>query len=210
MIKISKQHEKNEMRKIQMTEKQEFWDIYNEKKERTGRTMKRNDWCLKDGEYHLTVLGVIKRTDGRFLITKRVMTKAWAPGCWEVSGGAAQAGEESYEAVLREVKEETGYTLTSYRFCGLVTFVSGDGVTEYMSLFHADGFEGEQIACDEGVLEWVDINKIQDLNLWRGDKIFLKLIAEKVPFFSLKLVYDGHDGLVSAVLNGTELDLEKV
>lgn len=75
MIKISKQHEKNEMRKIQMTEKQEFWDIYNEKKERTGRTMKRNDWCLKDGEYHLTVLGVIKRTDGRFLITKRVMTK---------------------------------------------------------------------------------------------------------------------------------------
>ena len=91
-----------------MTEKQEFWDIYNEKKERTGRTMKRNDWCLKDGEYHLTVLGVIKRTDGRFLITKRVMAKAWAPGCWEVSGGAAQAGEESYEAVLREVKEETG------------------------------------------------------------------------------------------------------
>ena len=79
-----------------------------------------------------------------------------------------------------------------------------------MSLFHADGFEGEQIACDEGVLEWVDINKIQDLNLWRGDTIFLKLIAEKVPFFSLKLVYDGHDGLVSAVLNGTELDLEKV
>ena len=60
MLKISKQHEKNEMRKIQMAEKQEFWDIYNEKKECTGRTMKRNDWCLKDGEYHLTVLGVIK------------------------------------------------------------------------------------------------------------------------------------------------------
>ena len=86
-----------------MTEKQEFWDIYNEKKERTGRTMKRNDWCLKDGEYHLTVLGVIKRTDGRFLITKRVMTKAWAPGCWEVSGGAAMAGEDSKTAVLREI-----------------------------------------------------------------------------------------------------------
>ena len=108
MIKISKQHEKNEMRKIQMAEKQEFWDIYNEKKERTGRTMKRNDWCLKDGEYHLTVLGVVARPDKTFLITKRVMTKAWAPGWWEVSGGAAQAGEESCEAVLREVKEETG------------------------------------------------------------------------------------------------------
>lgn len=86
----------------------EFWDIYDENKKPTGRTMKRNDWCLKDGEYHLTVLGVVARPDGTFLITKRVMTKAWAPGWWEVSGGAAQAGEESYEAVLREVKEETG------------------------------------------------------------------------------------------------------
>ena len=61
----------------------EFWDIYDANKERTGRTMKRNDWILQDGEYHLTVLGVVKRTDGKFLITKRVMTKAWAPGCWE-------------------------------------------------------------------------------------------------------------------------------
>ena len=85
----------------------EFWDIYDENKKPTGRTMKRNDWCLKDGEYHLTVLGVVGRPDGTFLITKRVMTKAWAPGWWEVSGGAAQAGEKSCEAVLREVKEET-------------------------------------------------------------------------------------------------------
>ena len=84
----------------------EFWDIYDENKKPTGRTMKRNDWCLKDGEYHLTVLGVVGRPDGTFLITKRVMTKAWAPGWWEVSGGAAQAGEESCEAVLREVKKK--------------------------------------------------------------------------------------------------------
>ena len=86
----------------------ELWDIYDSDKKRTGRTMKRNDWTLKDDEYHLTVLGVIRRSDGKFLITKRVMTKAWAPGWWEVSGGAAQAGEASYDAVLREVKEETG------------------------------------------------------------------------------------------------------
>lgn len=70
--------------------------------------MKRNDWCLKDDEYHLTVLGVVVRPDGRFLITQRVMTKSWAPGWWEVSGGAAMAGEESLDAVIREVKEETG------------------------------------------------------------------------------------------------------
>ena len=71
----------------------EYWDIYDRDKKPTGRTMKRNDWCLKAGEYHLTVLGVVARPDHKFLITKRVMTKAWAPGCWEVSGGAAQAGE---------------------------------------------------------------------------------------------------------------------
>ena len=87
---------------------EERWDIYDKNKQPTGRTMKRNDWTLKDDEYHLTVLGVIRRSDGKFLITKRVMTKAWAPGWWEVSGGAAQAGEASYDAVLREVKEETG------------------------------------------------------------------------------------------------------
>ena len=86
----------------------EMWDIYDENKERTGRTMQKNDWCLKEGEYHLTVLGIVAHTDGRFLITKRVMTKAWAPGWWEVSGGACQAGEDSKDAVLREVREETG------------------------------------------------------------------------------------------------------
>ena len=86
----------------------EFWDIYDENKQPTGRKMKRNDWCLKEGEYHLTVLGVIARLDGTFLITKRVMTKAWAPGWWEVSGGGVQAGETSEEAVRREVREETG------------------------------------------------------------------------------------------------------
>ena len=85
----------------------ELWDIYDADKKPTGRTMKRNDWCLKNGEYHLTVLGVVARPDGEFLITKRVMTKAWSPGWWEVSGGAAQAGEASYDAVLREVREET-------------------------------------------------------------------------------------------------------
>ena len=86
----------------------EYWDIYDSNKQKTGRKMKKNDWILKDGEYHLTVLGVIMRPDGKFLITQRVMTKAWAPGWWEVSGGAAMAGEESEEAVMREIKEETG------------------------------------------------------------------------------------------------------
>jgi 8-oxo-dGTP pyrophosphatase MutT (NUDIX family) len=92
----------------------EMWDIYDENKKPTGRTMKRNDWNLKEGEYHLTVLGVVAHKDGRFLITKRVMTKAWAAGHWEVSGGAVQAGESSLDAVYREVREETGLDVSNW------------------------------------------------------------------------------------------------
>lgn len=86
----------------------EYWDIYNSQKELTGRTMIRNDWTMKPGDYHLTVLGVIRRPDGTFLITQRVRTKSWAAGWWEVSGGGVKAGETSFEAVCREVREETG------------------------------------------------------------------------------------------------------
>ena len=91
----------------------EFWDIYDANKNKTGRRMQRNDWNMQPGEFHLTVLGIIQRTDGRFLITKRVETKSWAAGWWEVPGGGVQAGEESREAVLREVREETGLDVST-------------------------------------------------------------------------------------------------
>lgn len=103
------------MHRLKWGVEMEYWDIYDKNKQKTGRTMKRNDWCLKDDEYHLTVLGVVGRPDGKFLITKRVMTKGWAPGWWEVSGGGVQAGEESRDAVIREVKEETGLDVSG---CG--------------------------------------------------------------------------------------------
>ncbi len=96
-----------------MSKEEERWDIYDINKQRTGRTMRRNDFCLRDGEYHLTVLGVIMKPDKRFLITKRVMTKRWAPGHWEVSGGGVMAGEESLEACKREVFEETGLDVSN-------------------------------------------------------------------------------------------------
>ena len=95
----------------------ELWDIYDKNKKPTGRTMKRNDWHLKDGEYHLTVLGVVAREDGTFLITKRVMTKAWAPGWWEVSGGAAQAqGGYLFTYKRENPGEGDNYFVDVYRF----------------------------------------------------------------------------------------------
>ena len=146
--------------------------------------------------------------DGKYLMLHRTVKKNDVnKDKWIGVGGHFEEDESPEECLLREVKEETGYTLTSYKYRGLVTFVSGNGVTEYMSLFTADGFEGEPIACDEGELEWVDIEKVWKLNIWEGDKIFFRLMDETTEFFSLKLVYDGHDKLVSADLDGKPMEL---
>ena len=156
---------------------------------------------------NLSTLCYLQR-DGAYLMLHRTVKKNDVnKDKWIGVGGHFEEGESPEECLLREVKEETGYTLTSFRFRGLVTFLSGDGVTEYMSLFTADGFEGEPIPCDEGVLEWVPREKIPELNIWEGDKIFFRLLAEEIPFFSLKLVYDGQGGLVEALLNGKRLAL---
>lgn len=125
---------------------------------------------------------------------------------WIGVGGHFEAAESPEECLLREVKEETGYELTSYRYRGIVTFVFADVETEYMSLFTADGFEGEQITCDEGNLEWVPIDKLEELNLWEGDRIFLRLLREEAPFFSLKLVYRLEGSLEYAALNGKRME----
>lgn len=141
--------------------------------------------------------------DGCYLMLHRIIKKNDVnKDKWIGVGGHFKEGESPEECLLREVQEETGYRLTSYRYRGLVTFVSGDGCIEYMSLFTADGFEGELSVCEEGVLEWVPISEICNLNLWEGDKIFFKLLAAKEPFFSLKLVYDGHGKLLESRLNG--------
>lgn len=126
---------------------------------------------------------------------------------WIGVGGHFEKQESPEECLLREVKEETGYTLTSYRFRGLITFVYGEDVTEYMSLFTADGYEGEQIPCDEGQLEWVDKKAVYDLNIWEGDKIFFRLLEERKEFFSLKLVYNTDDELQYVALDGKRMEI---
>ena len=146
--------------------------------------------------------------DNQYLMLHRVVKKNDVnKDKWIGVGGHFEEGESPEECVFREVKEETGYSLTSYRYRGLVTFVFADIEMEYMSLFTADGFEGDPIPCNEGVLEWVDIEKVWKLNLWEGDKIFFRLLDENVPFFSLKLVYNIDGKLEYAALNGKQMEM---
>ena len=126
---------------------------------------------------------------------------------WIGVGGKFEDGESPDECLKREVLEETGLTLTDYRFRGIVTFASNEYETEYMHLFTATGFTGELKECDEGNLEWVPKTKVQSLPIWEGDKLFFRLIDDpQSPFFSLKLSYEG-DRLVYAALDGKELPL---
>lgn len=123
---------------------------------------------------------------------------------WVGVGGKFQDKESPEDCVLRETWEETGLTLTRYRYRGLVTFISDRWETEYMHVFTADQWTGEPHPCDEGDLAWIKKRDLLALPLWEGDKIFLDLLERDAPFFSLKLQYEG-DTLVLAVLNGERL-----
>lgn len=120
---------------------------------------------------------------------------------WIGVGGKFREGESPEECLLRETREETGLTLTDYRYRGLVTFVSDRWPGEYMHLFTATGWTGEPHPCDEGELAWIKKRDLLSLPLWEGDKLFLKLLDTEAPFFSLKLQYEG-ERLARAALNG--------
>lgn len=120
-------------------------------------------------------------------------------------GGHFEYGESPDECLKREVIEETGLTLINYRARGVITFIYGDEVCEYMHLYTADSFEGDITDCDEGELVWIDKDKVCDLNIWEGDKIFFRLLNEERPYFSLKLVYSKTDELVEVYLDGERL-----
>ena len=124
---------------------------------------------------------------------------------WIGIGGKFEDGESPEECVMRETLEETGLTLTHFRYCGIITFVSDRWETEYMHLFHATAWEGDVRECDEGVLEWISKEDFAALPQWTGDRIFLRLMDEGGPFFSLKLRYRG-ETLEYAAMNGREME----
>ncbi|MCQ2436780.1 MAG: 8-oxo-dGTP diphosphatase [Clostridia bacterium] len=125
---------------------------------------------------------------------------------WLGIGGGIEPNETPDACLLRECLEETGLTLTSYKARGIVHFRSDKWEDEEMYLYTADGFTGDIRVCDEGDLEWIDKDRLYDLTLWAGDRIFLERIRTDCPYFDLTLNYRG-ETLVSAVMDGVALPL---
>lgn len=139
----------------------------------------------------LTTLCYIEK-DGKYLMLHRIKKENDVNhDKWIGVGGKFEQDEMPEECLLREVKEETGLTLLKYKFRGILTFICDGWESEYIFLYTATEYEGDLIECSEGELEWVPVNKVEELPIWEGDKIFLRLLKESEAFFSLKLKYVG-------------------
>ena len=152
----------------------------------------------------LTTLCYLQTEDSYLLMHRIVKKNDINHNKWIGVGGHFEAGESPEECLLREVKEETGLTLTKYDFRGIVTFVSDDDPAEYMCLYTAEEWTGDIKECDEGKLEWIKKSDFINLEHWEGDLIFLKLMEENHPFFSLKLVYK-NGKLIEKILDGKKI-----
>ena len=144
------------------------------------------------GAAHNTTLCYIEK-DNQYLMLHRIKKENdLNKDKWIGVGGKFEEGESPEECLLREVFEETGLTLTHYRYRGIVTFVSDEWGIEYMHLFTADQYTGQiKVDCDEGELVWIDKDEVDALPIWDGDRVFFDLLQRDVPFFSVKLRYKG-------------------
>ena len=147
---------------------------------------------------NMTTLCYLER-DEQYLMLHRVKKeKDINQDKWVGVGGHFEKDETPEECLCREVREETGFTLHSWKFRGIITFISNEFGTEYMFLYTSKDFSGDLIECDEGTLEWIDKSRVYDLPIWEGDKVFFRLLEESEEFFSLKLRYEG-DVLVEKI-----------
>lgn len=154
----------------------------------------------------LTTLCYIEKEDSYLMLHRTKKSGDISKDMWIGVGGHFEGTESPSECLLREVREETGLTLTSYQLRGIITFLSDETEGEYMFLYTADAFIGELTECDEGELQFVKKSELHKLYFWTGDEIFLKLIRVNYPLFDLKLEYRGKT-LKRAVLDGRELEL---
>lgn len=152
---------------------------------------------------NLTTLCYIERDDAYLMMHRVKKERDINKDKWIGVGGHFEEGESPEECLLREVTEETGLTLTDYQLRGVITFIADAYPVEYMFLYTAEGFEGIMHSCEEGDLEWVPKAQVEQLPIWEGDRIFFRLLEERLDFFSLKLRYEG-DTLAEAVLDGKE------
>ena len=159
---------------------------------------------MGERKMQLTTLCYIEKDDCYLMLHRIKKQHDVNKDKWIGIGGKFEKDETPEECLLREAKEETGLTLTSWKLRGIVTFLCDCGETEYMFLYTADGYEGEMTVCPEGELEWISKKELDRLNLWEGDKIFFRLLEEKHPFFSLKVKYE-KDVLTEAVLDGVKI-----
>ena len=151
-----------------------------------------------------TTLCYIDNGDSSLMLHRVKKENDASHGKWIGVGGKCEADESPDECMLREVREETGLEITEWHYRGIVTFISDTWPNEYMHLFTATAWRGEPDMSidDEGTLAWIAKKELMELNLWEGDRIFLRLLLDtNTPFFSLKLVYE-NDEMTKATLNG--------
>ena len=154
---------------------EEYFDVYDEKKQKTGRTMARKGYFLHEGEYCLIVLGIIQKSDGRFLITKRSEDKRWAAGAWEVPGGGVRAGESSEEAVRREVLEETGLSVSRTRLIDTYSNVDLERGDNYFVdiYFICEDFDEKQVRIDSHEATGFRLASFEEITALEGEGKFL-------------------------------------
>ena len=147
---------------------------------------------------NMTTLCYLEREQQYLMLHRVKKEKDINQDKWVGVGGHFEKDETPEECLCREVREETGLTLHSWKFRGIITFISNEFGTEYMFLYTSKDFTGDLIECDEGTLEWIDKSRVYDLPIWEGDKVFFRLLEESEEFFSLKLRYEG-DVLVEKI-----------
>ena len=152
----------------------------------------------------LTTLCYIENEDSFLMLHRSKKKNDINHDKWIGVGGKFEENESPEECLLREVREETGLELIEYRLRGIITFVSDRWETEYMFLYTSDNYFGEQKECDEGELVWVKKDQVEELSIWEGDKIFLRLLRDDSPFFSLKLRYEGEKLIESSKIQFSE------